>query len=93
MSQSPPSAGSDAPQTPGVAIRARKSERAAFRERLAIYLIGISIGLLIVGMIWQARRASMVRAGEDPNAPMWKQFPIGGSQAPSGTAGGGTPKP
>lgn len=94
MSTSSRGNGTDAPTTPGVVIRARKSERAAFRERLAIYLIGISIGLLIVGMIWQARRASMIRAGEDPNAPMWKQLPSSALPAPAGTAGGGnSPKP
>src|SRR5262249_31390954 len=34
-------------------------ERAAFRQRLGTYLLGVAIGLVILGFYWQARRAAV----------------------------------
>lgn len=49
----------------------QRRARNEFLGRLGVYLLGVAIGLLIVGMIWQARRAAMIRAGADPNQSTW----------------------
>lgn len=54
---------------------ARSKSRREFRQRLGIYLLGVAIGLMMVGMIWQARRNAMIRAGVDPNQSVFPAEP------------------
>jgi hypothetical protein len=61
--------------------------RNEFLGRLGIYLLGIAIGLMIVGMIWQARRSAMIRAGVDPDSPTIRPLtaPAGETPGADGT--------
>jgi hypothetical protein len=56
------------PDTSDHARRPRSSgspnrSRGEFLNRLGIYLLGVSIGLVMVGMIWMARSRQMAAAG------------------------------
>jgi len=55
--------------------------RSTMRERVGYYAIGLTIGFLMLGLIWQARSAS--RSAPGPQDPAAKAAPLAVPVAPT----------